>query len=66
MTINLLRTDPKAMLPIVKAFKKHKFYKGQPIQPLVQYLQNMSALPIVKLDDNACKACRNNTEKKMN
>lgn len=28
MTINLLRVDPKSMIPQVKAFKKHKLYQG--------------------------------------
>jgi hypothetical protein len=53
------------MIPHIKSIKNHKFYKGQPIQPLIDHLATLQALPSVTLDDNACKACRNNTDKKM-
>eukprot|EP00347_Sterkiella_histriomuscorum_P015476 403356884 len=64
-TINLIRVAPKEMIPHIKAIKQHKFYKGQPIQPLIDYLNKIEPLPAVILDENACKACRNNTDKKV-
>ena len=31
MTINIIRAEPKAMIPYVRSLKSHKFYKGQPL-----------------------------------
>ena len=64
MTINMIRADPKSMVKYVKQYKKHKSYKGQPLEPLITHLNNMIALSPVTLDENACKACRINSEKK--
>ncbi|CDW75837.1 UNKNOWN [Stylonychia lemnae] len=65
MVINLMRSDPKSMIPQIRSIKQHKFYKGQPIQPLVDYLNSIEPLPLVTLDEHACQACRNNTDRKM-
>ena len=53
------------MIPHIKAVKNHKYYKGQAILPLVNYLQKMAPLSPVMMDANACKACRSNTEKQI-
>jgi hypothetical protein len=56
--INLIRADPKAMAPYIKQVKSHPYYKGQPIQPLINKMLELDPLPVVTLDENACKACR--------
>jgi hypothetical protein len=33
--------------------------------PLVKYLETMEPITPLAFDENACKACRNNNEKKM-
>ena len=38
ITINLLRNDPKLLIPSIKAIKNHKYYKGQAILPLITHL----------------------------
>ena len=38
MIINLIRADPKGIIPQIRAIKSHSFYKGQPIQPLIEHL----------------------------
>ena len=37
--VNLLRTDPKSMIPHIKEVKKLPGYKGQPIQAIVTKLE---------------------------
>ena len=53
------------MVNTVKDIKKHKNFRGQSLLPLVKHLEQQSTLPIIKLDENACKACRKNNEKQM-
>ena len=65
MTIALIRSDPKSMAKHVKNFKSHPMYTGQVLKPLVDLLVSMKTLPNVTMDLNACKACRNNTDKKI-
>ncbi len=49
----------------IKAFKSHPMYTGQVLKPLIDLMIQMRPLPNLSLDPNACKACRNNTDKKI-
>jgi hypothetical protein len=65
MAINLIRVDPKLLIPQIKEIKKHKNFKGQAVLPLIKFLESMDPVTPILFDENACKACRSNSEKKM-
>ena len=87
MTINVLRTDPKLLIPLIRDVKGNvsrehstifkliitymlyigsKLYKGKRWNSLIKELEKMednNALPILQLDELACKACKENNDK---
>jgi hypothetical protein len=65
ITINLIRTEPKLLIPYIKNIKSHNNFKGQAVMPLINHLEVMIPLMPLAFDENACKACRNNNERKV-
>lgn len=64
--VNLLRADPKSMIPQIKGVKNLPGYKGQPISAIVTKLQELSTLPTITLDRQCTQACSQNSDKKIN
>ena len=65
MTINLIRVEPKMMIPHIKSIKKCKAYKGQGLNALIKHLESMAPLLLIQIDEQAIRACQKTNNKKI-
>ena len=58
-TINLIRSDPKWLLPYIKNVKNHQRYTGANINLVLSRLNTMKPINMVEISPLASKACKN-------
>lgn len=57
-TINLIRTDPKWLVPFIKNVKNHQKYTGANLNLVLSRLNSMKPIKMLEISPLASKACK--------